>query len=370
MADAVAENAAENVQIPKETSDGINYVHAAHRRVMARAVQAYKLALEATTPSASRSLKKEGPSGRFLLKEKVEPRAPWRTRGPQLLDIPALLSELEELGHLVVQGPSSISCSLCLRRVEGARIEGWVAEGPCVGSRAPHLGLYARLRRAGYDLTSGPTDGPSCVVPPCISSNRPGGEAACTTASSELARTVPNEGTAFVDSGTAGVSAGSAEMDSDRESIFACLAHPDECPVIPSKKDLDFLNPPKAPEELLEVPAGPIAGQASSSASGGPACIIEIRPESPESSKPPNRIDNQVSSLTGEQIRYRLRTKTKDPLSEERVLSILEAKPEPNPIQQIPARNTIKINSKLGSFSKKTMRQERRLCYFSTGLFL
>jgi len=323
-------------------------------------VQAYKLALEATAPAKARGLTKGAPSGRFLPKA-PGPRAPGESRGAPLLDKPQLVTQLEELGHVLTQNPTSISCSLCLRSAVGTRLVGWVADGPCVGSRAPHLGLYARLRAVGSDDLSGPNGGPSASLSSAmITSHHPGGSAAASIVPCKALHSAPNVGADFSEltgGGNEVVREGRAEMDSGRKSIFDHLPHPDDCPPIARKKDLD-LNleiPAEALEPELEAHAGPVVGQASSSAAGGPTQIVEVfRTEPPDFSKAQRVLDQRLSQEDCLPIRYRLRCKTKDPLSEERVLSNLAPKSVPNNSNsKLLGRNTLIINARLGSFSKR-----------------
>ena len=279
----MADKAAQNIQLSQEVIDGIGFVYASHRLVMVRAVQAYKLALEATVPAKARGQTKGSSTGRFL--PKALGGAPAESPGPKLLDIPTIITQLEENGHLVDQNSSSISCRLCLQSASGTRLEGWAAQGSCVGSRAPHLGLYARLRAAGSDLDIGRTAGPDCfssVDPP----DHPGGSAACTPC--EPACKISNVGSdGSVDvhgSITEGSGEGRAKMDS-HESIFDRLPLPVENHVFDKNSEILEWPGEGIDDANIEYLAGPMAGQSSSSAAGGPVHLIEIRTDPPESSK-------------------------------------------------------------------------------------
>ena len=132
---------------------------------MARAVQANKLALEARTAEKPHSNPRIG--GRFDQK-KPGPTGS-RAQGP-IRDLCLLFTHLEELGHQLVFSMASsvrwISCKLCLRKARENNVEAWLQEGPCVGNRAPHLGLYASVQSSGYDTgtTSGPLSICSSIV--------------------------------------------------------------------------------------------------------------------------------------------------------------------------------------------------------------
>ena len=67
------------------------------------------------------------------------------------------------------------------------------------------------------------------------------------------------------------------------------------------------------------------------------------------------RPPSEFSGMNSEPIRYRLRRKTKDPLSQEGNLLVLAAKPGPNLEHQLErnGKRTIVISSKIGLFSKR-----------------
>ena len=68
VADVVADVGAKNIQLPQEVVDGIDYVRSAHRLVLVRAVQAFKLSLEAAGQAQARPKKMKGRQGASSLR--------------------------------------------------------------------------------------------------------------------------------------------------------------------------------------------------------------------------------------------------------------------------------------------------------------
>ena len=108
----------------------------------------------------------------------------------------------------------------------------------------------------------------------------------------------------------------------------------------------------------MDLLLGPVAGQPSSSASGGPIQIVSCPISDPVHAQDPPECSTDFSASTalpqqGSEIkRYRIWKKTKDPLSEEGILSNL------NPVSVLPknfhdcssGKRTITISGRLCSF--------------------
>ena len=112
----------------------------------------------------------------------------------------------------------------------------------------------------------------------------------------------------------------------------------------------------------LDLLLGPVAGQPSSSASGGPVQIVDRNSrDDPVLQLDPPEFSENFSAETspalqvGENKRYRLWKKTKDPLSEEGNLSNLipVSVPLNNGRDYSSGKRTITISDRLGSFSRR-----------------